>query len=96
MCDTEVMATREYGVRDLRNNTAQVLAAVEAGDHVFLTNRGRRVAELRPVSGDNDIDRLLKLADQICPGDTGAFDDLMQTKQDDLAAQEAKDAAGWR
>ena len=90
------MATREYGVRDLRNNTAQVLAAVEAGDHVFLTNRGRRVAELRPVSPRSDIDRLLDLADRISPGDTGAFEDLVQSKQDDIAAQRTKDAAGWR
>lgn len=96
MCDTWFMAAKEYGIRDLRNNTAQVLAAVEAGEHVFLTNRGRRVAELRPIAAKNDVDRLLELADAISPGDTGAFDDLIQTKQDDLAAQEAKDAAGWR
>lgn len=96
MCDTGLMVTREYGIRDLRNNTAQVLAAVEAGEHVFLTNRGRRVAELRPVAPENDIDRLLDLADRISPGDTGALADLMQSKQDDVAAQEAKDAAGWR
>lgn len=96
MCDTRLMVTREYGIRDLRNNTAQVLAAVEAGEHVFLTNRGRRVAELRPVAPENDIDRLLDLADRISPGDTGALADLMHSKQDDVAAQEAKDAAGWR
>lgn len=90
------MATREYGIRDLRNNTAQVLAAVEAGEHVFLTNRGRRVAELRPVAAENDIDRLLDLANRISPGDTGAFADLMQNKHDDVAAQDAKDDAGWR
>lgn len=89
------MAIKEYGVRDLRNNTAQVLAAIEAGDHVFLTNRGKRVAELRPVSQESDIDRLIDLADRVSPGDTGAFEDLMQAKQDDLFAQETKDAAGW-
>ena len=50
MCDICTMATKEYGVRDLRNSTAKVLAAVEAGDQVFLTNRGKRVAELRPVA----------------------------------------------
>ena len=95
MCDTDDMATKEYGVRDLRNNTAKVLAAVEAGDHVFLTNRGKRVAELRPVAHESEIDRLLDIADRISPGDTGAFDDLMESKQDDIAAQKTKDAAGW-
>lgn len=90
------MATREYGVRDLRNSTAKVLAAVEAGDQVFLTNHGRRVAELRPVSHGTDIDRLLKLADRIPPGDTGAFDELMRSKREDIEAQATKDAAEWR
>ena len=90
------MATKEYGVRELRNNTAKVLAAVEAGDQVFLTNRGKRVAELRPVTRESEIDRLLDIADRISPGDTGAFDDLMRSKNDDIAAQEAKVAAGWR
>lgn len=94
--DTEVVAAKEYGIRDLRNHTAQVPAAVEAGDRVFLTNRVRRVAELRPVAPENDIDRLLDLAARISPGDTGAFDELMHSKQDALAAQEAEDAAGWR
>ncbi len=96
MCDTGTMATREYGVRDLRNNTAKVLAAVEAGDRVFLTNRGKRVAELRPVAPESGIDRLLDIAARVSPGDTGAFADLMQSKQDDIDAQQAKEAAGWR
>ncbi len=90
------MAVKEYGVRDLRNDTASVLASVEAGDRVFLTNRGRRVAELRPVSPENDLDRLLDLADRLSPGDTGAFDELMENKRDDLVAQGAKDTDEWR
>ncbi|MEI7059372.1 type II toxin-antitoxin system prevent-host-death family antitoxin [Nocardioides sp. CCNWLW239] len=89
------MATREYGVRDLRNNTAAVLAAVEHGDQVFLTNRGRRVAELRPITHEGSIDRLLDLADEISPGDTGAFDDLQQSKLDDIEAQ-ARGVDSWR
>jgi prevent-host-death family protein len=96
MCDTDAMATKEYGVRDLRNNTAKVLAAVEAGDHVFLTNRGKRVAELRPIVHETEIERLLDIADRVSPGDTGAFDDLMRSKRDDIAAQEKQDTAGWR
>ncbi len=96
MCDTGGMEAREFGVRDLRNHTARVLAAVEAGERVFLTNRGRRVAELRPITRESDIDRLIELADRISPGDTGAFADLMQSKDDDVAAQTAKEAAAWR
>lgn len=89
------MAPKEYGVRDLRNNTSKVLAAVAAGEQVFLTNRGKRVAELRPVTAQNDVERLLDLADRISPGDTGSFADLMQSKSDDLAAQAEKDEAAW-
>lgn len=82
-------------MRDLRNNTAKVLAAVEAGDHVFLTNRGKRVAELRPIVHETEIERLLDIADRVSAGDTGAFDDLMLSKQDDIAAQTKRDTAGW-
>lgn len=89
------MTEREYGVRELRNNTARVLAAVEAGERVYLTNRGRRVAELRPVAPENPVERLLDLAERISPGDTGAFDDLMQSKQDDLTAQGAMEPTEW-
>jgi prevent-host-death family protein len=35
--------------RDLRNNTRQVLARVEAGESVTITVDGRPVAELRPA-----------------------------------------------
>lgn len=83
------MATKEYGIRDLRNDTSGVLAAVEAGDEVFLTKRGRRVAEFRPVAPKDDVERLIDLAERISSGDTGAMADLMQSKLDDLDAQES-------
>jgi prevent-host-death family protein len=38
----------EIGVRDLRNRTAQVVAAVQAGERVTLLNRGRPVADIVP------------------------------------------------
>lgn len=36
----------EVAARDLRNNTADVLRRVEAGERVTITSRGRPVAEL--------------------------------------------------
>lgn len=36
------------GVRDLRNRTAEVIAAVEAGERVTLTVRGAPVADVVP------------------------------------------------
>ena len=41
----------EVGVRDLRNNTAQVIAAVEGGERVTLTVNGRAVADIVPHGG---------------------------------------------
>jgi prevent-host-death family protein len=38
-------------VRELRNNTAGVLARVEAGEEVTITVRGRPVAVLVPLEG---------------------------------------------
>jgi prevent-host-death family protein len=38
----------EVSVRDLRNRTAEVIAAVEAGERVTLTNRGAPVADIVP------------------------------------------------
>lgn len=38
----------DVSVRDLRNNTAQVIAAVEAGTPVTLTVHGRPVADIVP------------------------------------------------
>jgi len=38
----------EVSVRDLRNRTADVVAAVQAGEHVTLTNRGEPVADIVP------------------------------------------------
>jgi len=38
----------DVSVRDLRNNTAQVIAAVEAGTPVTLTVHGRPVADIIP------------------------------------------------
>ena len=38
----------EVSVRELRNRTADVLAAVEAGQTITLTNRGAPIADIVP------------------------------------------------
>lgn len=38
----------EVGVRELRNKTAEVVAAVESGERVTLTVRGNPVADIVP------------------------------------------------
>ncbi len=42
------MSHMEVGVRELRNNTADVIAAVESGERVTLTVRGDPVADIVP------------------------------------------------
>ena len=88
------MAVREFGIRDLRNHTSRVLDAVRAGEIVYLTNRGTRVAEIRAVDR-YPIESLVEKAKRISTGDTGAFDELMEAKRADTAAQAAKDKALW-
>lgn len=41
------------GVRELRQNASKYLAQVEAGEEVRITNHGRLVARLVPVSSDD-------------------------------------------
>lgn len=59
MCSTSIVKTpslgvgcdsvRHVSVRDLRNNTSGVIAALEDGEGVVLTSRGREVGEIRPI-----------------------------------------------
>ena len=52
------MSVVEIGVRELRNQTRRVIAAVRAGERVVLTVRGKAVADIVPhgrtrwLSGD--------------------------------------------
>lgn len=51
------MATRDIGIKELRNHTSQVIDAVNDGETVFLTRRGIRVAEIRPIGAEADARR---------------------------------------
>jgi prevent-host-death family protein len=46
--DSATLSHMEVGVRELRNNTADVIAAVESGERVTLTVRGNPVADIVP------------------------------------------------
>ena len=43
---------KQISQRQLRNESGAVLRAVEAGESFIITNNGRPVAELRPISAD--------------------------------------------
>jgi prevent-host-death family protein len=49
-----VNVTRDVSVRDLRNDTAAVVAAVRAGDRVTLTVNRRPVADIVPYAEERD------------------------------------------
>jgi prevent-host-death family protein len=45
----------QIGVRELNQNTSQVLARVSGGETVEVTDRGRPIARLVPVSDDRSV-----------------------------------------
>ena len=43
------MDTRDIGIFETKTHLSQIIQRVLAGERFFITHRGRRVAELRPV-----------------------------------------------
>lgn len=80
----------EVSVRELRNHTRDVIEAVEAGDVVYLTSRGRRIAEIRPLAPRSDAQRLVELVSRLPLVDTGAAAELSESKQASLRAQQRR------
>ena len=56
------MAMREVGAFEAKTHLSELLAAVEAGERIVITRRGRAVAELRPVSDAASEERRNALA----------------------------------
>jgi prevent-host-death family protein len=59
---------RSVGVRELKNNLSRYLARVKAGEVITITERGREIARLSTLVGDDEADadgeRLLEMARQ--------------------------------
>jgi prevent-host-death family protein len=79
----------EIGVRDLRNRTGQVVAAVQAGERVALTVHGEAVADIVPhgrrarwLSGQQLQEQLRERAAD--PGLRDVLDDLAGQTLDQL------------
>jgi prevent-host-death family protein len=77
----------DVSVRDLRNHTTDVIRAVEAGDTVYLTSRGRRIAEIRPLRPRSEAQRLIAMIGALPAHDSGASDDLRRAKSASVAVQ---------
>ena len=52
---------REIGVRELRESLAEVLRAVQSGEHVRVTSRGRALADIVPAGQAPPDERLRQL-----------------------------------
>ena len=79
----------EVGVRDLRNRTAQVIAAVQAGERVVLTVNGEPTADIVPhgqrtrwLGGALLRDQLLERAAD--PGLSAELDEVAGQTLDEL------------
>ncbi len=82
---------KRFGVRDLRNDTAAVLAEAERSGAVYITRNGEVVAKLVPHHIDPDertpTRRLLDRIAGLERLDTRWVDDYAQTKGADIAVQ---------
>lgn len=81
MCDTGAtfVAMAEVASRELRNNTADVLRRVQAGEEITITVRGKAVAEVVPVGTKRrhwvTRDELFRILDEI-PYDPTLAEDI--------------------
>ena len=50
----------EVGVRELRNNLSRYLDRIQKGEEVVVTDRGRAIARVLPITGERTIDRLIR------------------------------------
>jgi antitoxin (DNA-binding transcriptional repressor) of toxin-antitoxin stability system len=79
--------TREVSVRELRNATASVVSALEAGEQLTLTVNRRPVADIfphverrDPWVASGELRRILSEA----PADRGLLDDLADVRSAEL------------
>jgi len=49
----------EVGIRELRNHLSRYIDDVRRGEEITITDRGRAVAKILPMSGERTIDRLI-------------------------------------
>jgi prevent-host-death family protein len=50
----------EVGIRELRDHLSKYLEAVQAGNDIVVTDRGRPIARVVPMNGERTLDRLIR------------------------------------
>lgn len=53
-------ADMEVGIRELRDHLSRYLEQVQQGEEITVTDRGKAVARILPMSGERTIDRLIR------------------------------------
>jgi prevent-host-death family protein len=56
---SKIVGMEQVPIRELNQDTAGVLARVEAGESVEITNRGKPIARLVPASTPGELDDLI-------------------------------------
>ena len=74
---------RSIGVRELRRDATRWLARVRAGEEFLVTDRGRPIARLSPVSSQSGYAALLE-AGRIAPGSGRDIDVILSDLDADL------------
>ena len=77
------MASSTISVRELRNNTAEIVRRVEAGEVLHVTVHGTVKMELRAARATSWLDELREEA----PESTGWLNELMADRDADIALQ---------
>ena len=54
------MGPVEVGIRELRAGLSRFIKLAQAGEEIVVTDRGRPVARIVPVSGERKLDRLIR------------------------------------
>lgn len=52
------MKTKELGIFDTKTRLSEIIQAVEEGQTYYITKRGKRVAELRPIAPEKKAIKL--------------------------------------
>lgn len=73
------------GVRELRRDASRWLARVRAGESFVVTDRGRPIAQLGPLSPREGFAALVA-AGRIVPGSGGDIDEILDRLDADIPA----------
>lgn len=73
---------REIGAFEAKTHLSELLAAVEAGETITITRRGKPVARMVPVAGAGDWDGFLARLDALRQGAPLATADLISARDE--------------